>query len=192
MNLRQYATQAAENAGISPEIFTRLIESESSFRVAPRNYKGKDYQGIAQLGIAAIKDVAANNPEFARYASNSAANTVRYNPTESLDIAAQYLKILLDRQKGDYLKAVAAYKGGANNAEALGQAKKVVDTTGDNTTTLPEVTVTDKPEASTVFSGANNLILKYGLMAIAVILILFILYKAVERSEKPLKSLTGR
>jgi soluble lytic murein transglycosylase-like protein len=91
------ARQAAVAAGISPDMFVRQIEKESSFN--PNVVSPAGAIGIAQFmpGTAASLGI---NP---------------YDPTQSLYGAARQMSSLSNMYGGDYAKALAAYNAGPGN-----------------------------------------------------------------------------
>lgn len=86
-----YARQAAERAGIDPNIFYRQINKESGFD--PRAVSSAGARGIAQILPQYHPGVDPNDP----YAS--------------MDYAAKLMKLYYDRYK-DWATALAAYNAG--------------------------------------------------------------------------------
>lgn len=103
------AIAAANKAGIDPNLFVALIQSESSFNANAINV---NTNGTTDYGIAQLNS---------RYFPNAMSMTVQ----EQLTAAAQHLKEKLNAASGDWLKGVIGYKGpgSANN----GTAQKVID-----------------------------------------------------------------
>lgn len=101
-DLRALARQTAEEEGVNPDIYERLIDQESSFNPAARSPVGA--RGLAQLmpGTAAGLGV---NPD---------------DPADNLRGGARYLKQQLDRYGGDYSKALAAYNAGPGAVDQYG------------------------------------------------------------------------
>src|SRR5215471_16732916 len=101
-NLQDYARQAAQKAGIDPDIFVRQIQQESGFN--PTAKSGAGAIGIAQFmpGTAQGMGIDPTDP----YAALEAA--------ARLD--AQHLK----QYGGDWSRALAAYNAGPGNVDKYG------------------------------------------------------------------------
>lgn len=104
-SLQDYARQAAQRAGIDPELFVRQIQQESGFEPYDKNGNVKTSPagavGIAQIVPSAHPGVDATNPQA------------------SLDYAANLMAGYL-RQYGDYPTALAAYNAGPGNVAKFG------------------------------------------------------------------------
>lgn len=85
----------AEEEGVDPEIFARLIFKESGGNPNAEGDDGKA-QGYLQLHAAAAEEVGVE----------------RSDPVQNLVGGARYLKKNLDRFGGDYEKALQAYNAG--------------------------------------------------------------------------------
>jgi hypothetical protein len=90
-------TKAATDAGLDPEVFKRLIGSESSFRPDPPVVIGAN--GQRHLGIAQISDLHGMSDEDRR------------NPAVALPFAAKLFAKYLKDANGDYNEALLRYKG---------------------------------------------------------------------------------
>ena len=101
-DLQAYARQAAQRAGIDPDIFVRQIQQESGFN--PGAKSGAGALGIAQFmpGTAAGMGIDPTDP----YAA--------------LDAAAKLDAQNLSRYQGDYSKALAAYNAGPGAVDKYG------------------------------------------------------------------------
>jgi soluble lytic murein transglycosylase-like protein len=101
MDYRALAAQIAEEEGVDPALFTRLIEAESSFRPDVTSSAGA--YGLAQLmpGTAAELGVDPSDP------------------IQNLRGGARYLRQQLDRF-GDPALALAAYNAGPGNVSRYG------------------------------------------------------------------------
>jgi hypothetical protein len=101
MDYRALAAQIAEEEGVDPALFTRLIEAESSFRPDVTSSAGA--YGLAQLmpGTAAELGVDPSDP------------------VQNLRGGARYLRQQLDRF-GDPALALAAYNAGPGNVSRYG------------------------------------------------------------------------
>lgn len=98
-DLVDYARQAAQRAGIDPDLFVRQINQESGFRTDRTSPAGA--QGIAQIV-----------PRF-----HPGVNTT--DPRASLDYAANLMASHLKTYNGDIRKALVAYNGGGGAVKAL-------------------------------------------------------------------------
>lgn len=85
--------------GIDPNVFRKLIETESQWNPNAKSKAGA--LGIAQLMPSTAAELGVNP----------------MNPEEALDGSARYLKQQLSTFGGDYTKAVAAYNAGAGNVK---------------------------------------------------------------------------
>lgn len=101
--LVDYARQAAQRAGIDPDLFVRQINQESGFNPGSRSPAGA-------IGIAQIV------PRFH-------PNVDPTNPTASLDYAANLMANLTRQYGGDIGKALVAYNGGQGAVDALNSGK---------------------------------------------------------------------
>jgi hypothetical protein len=91
-------TQAAQQNGLDPVIFKRLIGSESSFNPQAVSPSGKN----AGLGIAQINAVHGMSDED------------RLNPQVAIPFAAQLFAQYLREANGDYAEAMMRYKGASS------------------------------------------------------------------------------
>ncbi len=96
------AIEAAQDAGISPEIYVRQIDQESGFN--PEALSPAGASGIAQMmpGTAAGLGV---DP---------------WDPHASLIAAAQLMRSYLDKYSGDWALALAAYNAGSGAVDQYG------------------------------------------------------------------------
>lgn len=97
------AVQIAQEEGLDPVIFTRLVAQESKFDPGATSAKGA--RGLTQL----MPDTAAG-----------LGVTDAYDPEQALRGGARYLKQNLDRYGGDYTMALAAYNAGPGNVDTYG------------------------------------------------------------------------
>jgi soluble lytic murein transglycosylase-like protein len=98
-DLVSYARQAAQNAGIDPDLFTRQINQESGFN--PNAGSPAGARGIAQIVPRYHPGVDVTDP----YAS--------------LDYAANLMANLVKQHGGDVRTALVAYNGGEGAVNAL-------------------------------------------------------------------------
>lgn len=89
--------KAAADAGLDPEVFKRLIGTESSFRPDPPVVIGAN--GQRHLGIAQISDL------------HGMSDADRRNPEVALPFAARLFAKYLKESNGDYNEALLRYKG---------------------------------------------------------------------------------
>jgi len=91
-------TQAAQQNGLDPVVFKRLIGSESSFNPQAVSPSGRN----AGLGIAQINAVHGMSDED------------RLNPQVAIPFAAQLFAQYLREANGDYAEAMMRYKGASS------------------------------------------------------------------------------
>ncbi len=96
---------AAQQQGVDTKLLRAVIDQESGFRPCAVSTKGA--QGLMQLMPATAEELNVGDP---------------FDPKQSIDAGARYLKQLLDKYKGDIPQALAAYNAGP---AATDQAKGV-------------------------------------------------------------------
>lgn len=94
-DLRAMADDAAARHGLDPVLFRALVDQESSWD--PNSTSKVGAQGLCQL-----------MPDTARELGVSDS----YDPAQSLDGGAHYLRRMLDASRGDTAQALAAYNAG--------------------------------------------------------------------------------
>jgi soluble lytic murein transglycosylase-like protein len=94
--------QAAQSAGIDPDIFSRQINQESGFN--PRAGSPAGAQGIAQFMPQTAQGLGIDP----------------WNPDQALPAAANLMKSYLDKYGGDWSKALSAYNAGPGNVDKYG------------------------------------------------------------------------
>jgi soluble lytic murein transglycosylase-like protein len=109
-NFVAYAWQAAQKAGIDPNIFVRQIQQESGFN--PTAKSGAGAQGIAQIMPATAKGWGVDPSD----------------PLASLDAAATHMAGYLQSYGGDWAKALAAYNAGPGNVDKFGGVPPFAET----------------------------------------------------------------
>jgi soluble lytic murein transglycosylase-like protein len=92
--------RSAQQYGLDPVLFKRLIGTESSFNPQAVSPRGESFG----LGIAQIADVHGLTPEQ------------RLDPNTAIPKAAEILKRYLDASGGDYQRAILQYKGASSPA----------------------------------------------------------------------------
>ncbi len=100
--LKNLARRIAEKRGLDPELFVRLIQTESNFDPNARGAAG-------EIGLGQILPTTNANPG---YGVKSAIDLL--DPVDNLVFAADYLKAMIN-EFGDISKGVAAYNTGAGN-----------------------------------------------------------------------------
>lgn len=86
---------AAQRWGVDPALIRAIAHAESSFN--PRAQSPKGAQGLMQIIPATARRFDVDDP---------------FDPAQSLDGGARYLRFLLDRFSGDFDLAAAAYNAG--------------------------------------------------------------------------------
>jgi soluble lytic murein transglycosylase-like protein len=86
---------AAQQQGIDTKLLRAVIEQESGFRPCAISPKGA--QGLMQLMPATAEQFNVDDP---------------FDPKQSIEGGAKYLKQLLDKYKGDMPQTLAAYNAG--------------------------------------------------------------------------------
>lgn len=108
--LRSLARDAAERHGVNPDTFERMISAESSGNARAVSRAGA--MGLAQLMPATAQALGVDDP---------------FDPEQSLDGGARYLKSLMDRF-GDERLAVAAYNAGPGAVRRYGDVPPFSET----------------------------------------------------------------
>jgi soluble lytic murein transglycosylase-like protein len=98
---------AAQQQGVDTKLLRAVIDQESGFRPCAVSPKGA--QGLMQLMPATAEELKVDDP---------------FDPKQSIEGGAKYLKQLLDKYKGDIPQTLAAYNAGPG---ATDQAKGVPD-----------------------------------------------------------------
>ena len=117
MDYLELADYYAEQYGLDPTIFRRMIMQESGFDPEARNERS------GALGIAQIMPDSARQPGFGIDPIED-----RLDPEQSLRFGAQYLRAMLDRYDGDYARALAAYNAGPTTVDRAGGIPDIAET----------------------------------------------------------------
>lgn len=102
----QYANMAAQVAvqhGLDPNIFVKQVQLESGFN--PNAVSPAGAQGLTQLMPGTARGLGVSNP---------------FDPQQALEGGARFMQQLLQKYKGDYTKALAAYNAGPGNVDKYG------------------------------------------------------------------------
>jgi len=92
---------AAKTNAVETKLIRAVIEQESGLRPCAVSSKGA--QGLMQLMPQTADDLNVQDP---------------FDPKENIAAGSRYLKVLLDRYKGDTKLALAAYNAGTNAVDA--------------------------------------------------------------------------
>lgn len=98
------AAEVAQEEGVDPVTFQRIVAVES--RGNPNAYNRKSGAG----GLTGLMPATAQ----------SVGVTNMFDPEQALRGGAKYLRQMVDRYGGDYVKAVAAYNAGPGNVDQYG------------------------------------------------------------------------
>jgi hypothetical protein len=115
--LRALAAQMAERYGLDPAIFTRMIETESSFNPNARNAR------TGATGLGQVMSATAQDPGFGVTPLRD-----RLDAVENLRFSAEYMAAMLRRYDGDYRKALAAYNAGPGTVDRVGGIPEIPQT----------------------------------------------------------------
>jgi hypothetical protein len=115
--LRAMAAQMAERYGLDPAIFTRMIETESSFNPNARNAR------TGATGLGQVMSATAQDPGFGVTPLRD-----RLDAVENLRFSAEYMAAMLRRYDGDYRKALAAYNAGPGTVDRVGGIPEIPQT----------------------------------------------------------------
>lgn len=97
-NLRPALAEAAVKHDVPVRLLEAVAKKESNFN--PRAVSPVGAQGLMQIMPITQRHLGVSNP---------------FDPSESLDAGAKYLRENLDRYKGDVALALAAYNAGPGN-----------------------------------------------------------------------------
>jgi soluble lytic murein transglycosylase-like protein len=115
--LRALAAQMAERYGLDPVIFTRMIETESSFNPNARNAR------TGATGLGQVMSATAQDPGFGVTPLRD-----RLDAVENLRFSAEYLSAMVRRYGGDYRKGLAAYNAGPGTVDRVGGIPEIPET----------------------------------------------------------------
>jgi soluble lytic murein transglycosylase-like protein len=116
-DLRALAAQMAERYGVDPDVFVRLIETESNFDPTARNRR------TGATGLAQVMAATAQDPGFGVSPLRD-----RLDPVENLRFGAEYFAAMLRKYDGDYARALAAYNAGPGRVDQAGGIPEIEET----------------------------------------------------------------
>src|SRR5208283_1202097 len=102
---------AAKQNGLEPKLIRAVVERESAFRPCAVSAKGA--QGLMQLMPETAAELGVADP---------------FDPKQSVDAGARYLKQLIDKYKGDLPQALGAYNAGPQNVDDSGGVPDLQET----------------------------------------------------------------
>ena len=118
MNYIEMAQDIANQEGIDPDIFVRLIQQESRF----------DPDALSEKGAGGLPQIMPKTALKPGYGVEAISLEDRFDPEISLRFGAQYLKAMLDKYDGDYARALAAYNKGPSGTPEEGKVPYVKET----------------------------------------------------------------
>src|SRR5229473_662968 len=103
---------AAQREGLEPRLLTAVIQQESAFRPCAVSQKGA--QGLMQLMPNTSAEFGVKDP---------------FDPKQSIDAGAKYLKELITRYGGNLSLALGAYNAGPAKVDQAGGVPPIPETT---------------------------------------------------------------
>lgn len=97
---RSMIREAAEKYQLPPELLDAVVKQESNYNPNAKSHKGAE--GLMQIIPSTQKMLGVDDP---------------YDPKQSIEGGARYLRMNLDRFQGDVRKALAAYNAGPGAVE---------------------------------------------------------------------------
>jgi len=107
----QIILSKARRYNIEPSLIKAIITVESNWNPVAISRRGAI--GLMQLMPSTIKEMQVNNP---------------FNPEENIEGGVRYLRLLLDRFKGELPLALAAYNAGPEVVEKFGDVPPIQET----------------------------------------------------------------
>ena len=109
-DLEDFAKRTAASYNLPPEIFLRLINTESGFN--PNAVSPKGAVGLTQLMPATAQELGVDAS----------------NVTQNIEGGARYLRQMLDKYNGNMELALAAYNAGPGNVDKFGGVPPFAET----------------------------------------------------------------
>jgi soluble lytic murein transglycosylase-like protein len=104
---------AARVQELQPKLLRAVIEQESGYRPCAVSRKGA--QGLMQLMPSTAEDLGVKNP---------------FDPKLNIAGGAKFLKILLEKYRGDLARALGAYNAGPATVDDAGGVPDIAETKG--------------------------------------------------------------
>jgi hypothetical protein len=124
MDLKQAAREIAQNYGIDPNLFVRLVQAESSF-IPDR---------VSEAGAVGLTQIMKETGLDPGYDVEPIAD--RTDPLENLRFGAEYYKALKDKFGSDELALMAYHAGPGNTEKIINQEKSLGPKTDNYITTI--------------------------------------------------------
>ncbi len=103
--VRAYVDAAAQRHGVSAALLHAVIATESGYRARAVSPRGA--MGLMQLMPATARALGVDDA---------------FDPQRNIDAGARHLRGLIDRYRGDWRLALAAYNAGAGTVDRYGRA----------------------------------------------------------------------
>jgi soluble lytic murein transglycosylase-like protein len=103
--------ETAKKHDVEPRLLHAVMEQESGFHPCALSPKGA--QGLMQLMPATAKALGVSDP---------------FDPAQSIEAGATYLKQLIERYKGDVSQALGAYNAGPSTVDKAGGIPDIPET----------------------------------------------------------------
>lgn len=97
----QFIKAAAKKYDLDPQLLARVVQAESNFN--PRAVSRRNAQGLMQLMPSTSSRMSVRNP---------------FDPAQSIEAGARYLRQMLDKFSGNVELALAAYNAGPDRVVA--------------------------------------------------------------------------
>lgn len=110
-DLRAMAADAAARHNVDPQLFAALVDQESSWDPTSTSRVGA--KGLCQLMDGTAREMGVSDP---------------YDPAQSLDGGARYLRRMLDMNGGDPARALASYNAGFGRVNGRGPGEWPAET----------------------------------------------------------------
>jgi soluble lytic murein transglycosylase-like protein len=101
----------AKAHAVEPDLLRAVIEQESGYRPCAVSSKGA--QGLMQLMPATAAELGVADP---------------FDPKDNMEGGARFLKMLLDKYKGDLAQALGAYNADPSRVDQAGGVPNILET----------------------------------------------------------------